>query len=801
MCGICGEVRLDGSPDAGAVRRMAAALAHRGPDAEGFFTEGPAALGHRRLSILDLAGGTQPMVREGCALSFNGECYRHAELREELRRRGHPFTTRSDTEVVLRAYLEWGEAFAERVDGMFALALWDAPRRRLLLARDRMGKKPLHYALRMGTGWLAAPPEPGRPVEGATGALFASELKAFAAAAAGGGGAVPRELDPEALVRYLAVEYVPAPRTIHRHLFKLPAAHLAVLDGRGFRIDRFWSPPGPVAAREAPSLEEAGREVVRLLEAATARRLVADVPVGVFLSGGIDSTAVAALAARHQRPLATFAIGFSEGSFDESGWARRAAEAIGSCHQLEVLSGHACLDLVPEVVGVLDEPFADPSILPTLLLSRFVRRHVTVALAGDGGDELFAGYDTFLAHRPARLAALLPRPALAALTALAGWLPASSANMSLDFRVKHFLRGLGAPPALRHQRWIGSLLPVELALVLHPGLRALATPEVAYREVLEEAEAARKAGAAPGSVDEALRFFLGRYLADDILVKADRASMAASLEVRAPFLDTELVEYALRLPARHKLGLWRTKRLLKAGLRGVVPGEILRRPKKGFGVPMAAWIRGPLRPLFEELFSPASLVRSGVLAPAPCRALLDRHLAGRADLQEAALDPGGVPLVAAEVGELSVQARCGARTRASGHAFQRLGSASSCRLPRRRKERVAREEPVHLRHLVPLHPLRVRDLAEAKPPHRGLVVAVEPPRLGDDVAGPVALTGLPGEEGGRDEVAPPGFLEVEPRGPGDLGDHLRPGLGMRGHPAQRLADAHVPENRSGGRPG
>ena len=630
MCGIAGEIRFDRPPDADALRRMAGALAHRGPDAEGFFEEGPAALAHRRLSILDLTGGGQPMVRDGCALVFNGEAYRFAELHEELTRLGHPFSTRSDTEVVLRAYLQWGEAFIERVDGMFALALWDARAGKLLLARDRLGKKPLHYALLRGGAFAGAPPDPARAEEGVTGLVFASELKALAAH-----GGVPRDLDPEALVRYLAVEYVPAPRTIHRGIFKLPAGHLAVLDRRGgFRLRRYWDLPAPLPAREAPSRPEAEAELLRRLDRAVARRLVADVPVGVFLSGGVDSTAVAALAARHQSPLATFAIGFEEGSFDESPFARLAARHVGSQHREEILSGRACLDLVPEVVEILDEPFADPSILPTLLLSRFVRRHVTVALAGDGGDELFAGYDTFLAHGPAALAARLPRPALAAAEALASRLPASSRNMSLDFRVKQFLRGLDAGPSLWHQAWIGSFVPAELARLLAPELRPLARPEVAWREVLDEAARAQEAGVTPGSVDEALRFFLTRYLADDILVKADRASMAASLEVRAPFLDTEVVELALRLPARYKLARGRTKVLLKSALRGLVPDAILHRPKKGFGIPVAAWIRGPLRPLFEDLFSPSSLQRSGVLDPPAARALLDRHLSGAVDLRK-----------------------------------------------------------------------------------------------------------------------------------------------------------------------
>jgi asparagine synthase (glutamine-hydrolysing) len=365
-----------------------------------------------------------------------------------------------------------------------------------------------------------------------------------------------------------------------------------------------------------------------------AKRLVADVPVGIFLSGGVDSSAVAALAARHKESIATFAIGFEEASFDESGWARLSAAHAGANHHEERLTPEACLDLLPGAVEVLDEPFADPSVLPTLLLSRFVRRHVKVALSGDGGDELFAGYDTFLAHRPAALAARLPRAALSCAGAAAALLPASTRNMSLEFRVKQFLRGLRVPATLRTQAWIGSFVPEELSLVLHPDLRPLAAPEVAWAEVLEGAARARATGVAEGSVDEALRFFLDRYLADDILVKVDRASMAAGLEVRAPFLDTAVVEHVVALPASYKLGPFTTKRLLKEALSGIVPDAILRRPKKGFGIPVAAWIRGPLRPLFEDLFSFASLRRSGVLAPDPTRALLDRHLSGQADLRK-----------------------------------------------------------------------------------------------------------------------------------------------------------------------
>ena len=604
MCGIAGDVELEGAPDLEAVRRATSAIAHRGPDADGFFCSGPAALGHRRLSILDLATGDQPMTREGVTLVFNGEAYDFAELRRELSAKGHSFTTRSDTEVVLRAYLEWGEGFPERVHGMFALALWDAPRRKLILARDRLGKKPLYYFAR------------GRRL------IFGSELKALVAH-----GAVPRELDAEALVQYLACEYVPAPQSIFRGVRKLPAAHLAVFDGGGLRLRRYWEVPGPQS--RAPA--DADRQLLQLLERAVQKRLVADVPVGVFLSGGIDSTSIAALAARHKHPLRTFSIGFVEETFDESPWALLAAKKLGTDHVLEKFSGKDCLDLLPAAAEQLDEPMADPSFLPTLLLSRFTRRHVTVALSGDGGDELFAGYDPFLAHRPASWFARMPRPLRGALQAIVHRFPASSRNMSLDFRVKQFLRGVDAPPTLRHQSWIASFLPEELAALLRPELRHLATPQVVFRQVLDEAA---RSGARPGSLEEALHFYLTRYLADDILVKADRASMAASLELRAPYLDTAVVEFAARLPWRAKLSLTRTKVLLKRALHGVVPDEILHRAKKGFGIPVANWIRGPLRPLFEELLSDRALVDAGVFEPGAVHSLYQAHLAGRADLRK-----------------------------------------------------------------------------------------------------------------------------------------------------------------------
>ena len=630
MCGIAGEVRFQGAPDEAAVRRMASALAHRGPDAEGFYREGPCALGHRRLSILDAGGGAQPMVRAGVALVFNGEAYRFVELRERLRGLGHSFDTRSDTEAVLRAYLEWGEKFVEEVDGMFALALWDSQAHKLILARDRLGKKPLYYAPSLdATGsLLREPPKQGGAKAFATGLAFASELKAFAAH-----GSIPRALDHESLIQYLAVESVPAPRSIYSGIFKLPAGYLAVLDSAGLRLRRYWEPPAPGPGTSEPvgGLEST---LLALLDQAVARRLVADVPVGVFLSGGIDSTAIAALAVRHKPSVQTFSIGFEEDSYDETRWALLAARSLGTAHEVQRLSAKDCADLVPSAAEILDEPFADPSFFPTLLLSRFARQTVKVALSGDGADELFAGYDPFLAHLPAQLLARAPARFLRLLAAGAGKLRTSDANMSVGFRARQLLLGLAAEPAERHQRFIGSFAPDELRAVLAPPLRKYASAEIAYREVLQGARRGEELGIKSGSVDAALRFYLQRYLADDILPKTDRASMAASLEVRAPFLDTALVEFAGRLPFRQKLSPLRTKLILRRALRGLVPEEILRRPKKGFGIPVAAWIRGPLRPLFEELFSLRHLEQGGLFDPVAVRSMFDRHLRGEADLRK-----------------------------------------------------------------------------------------------------------------------------------------------------------------------
>jgi asparagine synthase (glutamine-hydrolysing) len=630
MCGIAGELNFQKSPHPEALRRMAHAIRHRGPDGDGFFEQGPVGLAHRRLAILDLTTGDQPMSRGGCTVVFNGEIYGFARLRDELRSHGHTFTSTSDTEVLLVAYLQWGTDCVRHLDGMFAFALWDERNQRLILARDRAGKKPLYFALETDGG---RPREESDALpQGAVRRLaFASELKALVAH-----GELELRTDRAALVRYLAAEAIPGARSAFAEVRKLPPASLAIVDASGFRVEKYWELPWPETTPfvRGASLDARAAELRVLLEEAVTRRLVADVPVGVFLSGGIDSSSITAFAVESHPGVSTFSIAFEEESFDESPYAAKVAKLFGTDHHVEHLSATACADLVPHAAEILDEPFADASFFPTLLLSRFARQSVKVALGGDGGDEIFAGYDPFLAHQPARVLSAMPTPVLDLLAAGVARLPVQATNMSFEFRAKQLLRGLQGEPALRHASWLAAFSPGELEALVVPELQGYTLPSEIYRDALAGAQADVRAGIKPSSVDEALRYYFHRYLADDILVKADRASMAASLEARSPFLDQAVVEWAARLPWQYKLSLTTTKRILKRALRGVVPDEILDRPKKGFGIPVASWIRGQLRPLFEDLFSESNLAQSGLIQPAPARALLQRHLDGKADLRK-----------------------------------------------------------------------------------------------------------------------------------------------------------------------
>ncbi len=604
MCGICGLAALDGGPvDTAPLAQMSAALAHRGPDDAAEVTDGPVALAARRLAIIDLEGGRQPMASEDGRVhaALNGEILNHAALRDDLRRRGHAFATRCDTEVLVHLYEERGERMLEELRGMFALALWDARERRLLLARDRFGIKPLYW--RAAGGVLS----------------FASELKALRGLPGFG-----REIDPDAVEAFFTFNSIPSPMTIFRDVRKLePGTLLSWRPGCEPEIRR-WCRPAPVHARDVrtQSEDELADELALRLRDSVRAHLVSDVPVGVWLSGGVDSGLLAALAAQESgERLRTFSIGFEERSFDELERARLVAGRLGSDHHEEIL-GPADAEALPLIAAAFDEPYADSSSLPTWAVSRLTSRHVKVALSGEGGDELFGGYHTYAADLLApRLAgvARLARP-------LVERLPSSSRRVSLDYRARRFVRAAQLPPLERHHGWKEILTPAlraQLLAPLHDG-RAPRDPVDLLR-----ARYAQTAGAEPlarlQDVD------LAPYLSDDLLTKTDRMSMAHSLEVRVPFLDPVVAELALALPTSAKVRGMAKKRLLRSVAGTLLPREIARGAKRGFSIPMAAWLRGDLLPMARDLLAPDALRRGGVLDPAPVTRLLEEHVARRDD--------------------------------------------------------------------------------------------------------------------------------------------------------------------------
>jgi asparagine synthase (glutamine-hydrolysing) len=604
MCGIAGFVNRDGvAADRDLLARMTATIAHRGPDGDGFFLEGPAGLGHRRLSIIDVEGGAQPMSNEDGTVwvTFNGEIYNDPELRSWLLSRGHVFRTSCDTESLVHLYEEDGPGFVGKLNGMFALAIWDIPRQRLVLARDRMGQKPLvHAETSRGTF------------------LFGSEPKALLAHPE-----MPRRLDPDGLSRYLFYEYIPHPHSIWDGMKKLPPAHILVREAGISTVSRYWESPEPLA-NSAP-FEESARQFWEDFREAVGRHRRSDVPLGVFLSGGVDSSSVAAALAELEpaRNIRTFSIGFEDKSFDESDHARAVARHLGTDHRERTFSAGTVMELLPEVASWLDEPFGDASILPTHLLSRFAREEVTVALGGDGADELMAGYPTFAAERASALFRKLPKAARSLAGAAVKRLPVNHGNISLDFKLKQFLRGADEPSALAHQRWLGSFSGAEIAAILasHSGLDVEA----------EQLDRARLLAPGGDSLTRSLRLYQETYLPGDILAKVDRASMACSLEVRAPFLDASLVDEVQRLPASFKYGKGTTKRLLKKAASKRLPASILDRPKKGFGIPVAKWLRGPLRPLMDSLLAPDRLRRQGLFDADEVNRRISEHQSGVRD--------------------------------------------------------------------------------------------------------------------------------------------------------------------------
>ena len=610
MCGIAGIIGPEPS-ETSALEAMLTALIHRGPDDGGMrvlsYGNQHVALGHRRLSIIDLsAAAHQPMSNEDGSLwlSFNGEIYNFRELRRQLEAKGHVFGSRTDSEVIVHGYEEYGTGIFERLNGMFACALWDAKNRSLIMARDRFGQKPLYY-------W-----------QDGSRLAFASELKALLKYPA-----IRPELDPMSLSRYLICEYVPASHCLIKDVRKLEAGSYLVFKDNRLTIRPYWD----LSFGQAPAFaseHEAAARLEQELKAAVGRHLESDVPLGVFLSGGIDSSAIVALMSELRPPesIKTFSIGFSEASFDEAPYARQVAEYFGTEHHQQILSAGKLLEILPEIWRLMDEPLADASIIPTYLLAKFTREHVTVALGGDGGDELFCGYDPFVAHKLARAIDWLPGWVPEKIFApLANLLPASEKNMSFDFRLKQTIKGLPYPLPIRNQVWLGSFSLEEQKALLQPDIWRAAGAAEPYAEIM----ATDKSGAYRDCQDELIYLYCKYYLAGDILTKVDRASMACSLEVRAPFLDAEFADFANALPSSLKLKGFTRKYLLKKALAGRLPETIIKRPKKGFGIPLSAWLKGQLNPMAAQMLASESAAE--FFRPAELRELLQQHSLGRKD--------------------------------------------------------------------------------------------------------------------------------------------------------------------------
>jgi asparagine synthase (glutamine-hydrolysing) len=606
MCGLCGVLNYDGQApvDQEGLAAMTATLQRRGPDDLGYFCSGPVGLGHRRLSIIDLEMGHQPLSNEDGSIwiVYNGELYNYREIRTSLEKAGHRFATASDTEVIVHAYEEYGADCLKAMNGMFAFAIWDSNRGRLLLARDRLGIKPLYYAKLPRC------------------LLFGSEVKALVAHPL-----FERRLDPTALNLYLSLEYVPTPHCIFAGVNKLPPGHFLMVEGSNTHLERYWDlrlhKSEPSSTR---TLSECTTEVRQLLYDSVKMELIADVPVGVLLSGGIDSSAVAAMMIRASSlPVPSFSVAFDDPSFDESAHARLVARHLGTEHHEFPLSADTALKMLPEIVAGLDEPLGDSSIIPTYCLSRFTKEHVKVALGGDGGDELFGGYSTLQAHRLANYYQRLAPGWLRHL--VEPWvlekLPVSFDNLSFDFKMRRFLRDYSLPPVVRHHRWLGSFTPEEKAWLLGP------LAGESREEVTDLVENHAHQAHTQDPLNQVLYCDLKLYLEGDILVKVDRASMANSLEVRVPLLNRLLVEYAAHLPHSLKLHGLTTKFLLRQALKGILPESILRRGKKGFNAPVAKWFAGPLKPLLADLLSPHRLKQQGLFQPDYVATLMKEHQA------------------------------------------------------------------------------------------------------------------------------------------------------------------------------
>lgn len=615
MCGICGAVSLTKpqAADRAVIQGMTSAMLHRGPDEDGVFFEdhgaqGPfVGIGHRRLSIVDLDTGTQPLFNEDRSIMVvaNGEIYNYPKLAPQLQSDGHRLSTKSDCEAIVHLYEGKGLEFVDQLTGMFAFALWDQRKQRLVLVRDRMGVKPLHYYKTEDT------------------LIFASEIKALLQHPL-----VKRQIDLKALYDYLSYEYVPAPESIIQGVKKVEPGEMLVWERGNLTRHRYWDLKLVEHEFWTMREEEYVERLEELFSIAVKRRLMSDVEVGVFLSGGVDSGLVTTWASRlYGQPMKAFTIGFEDKSFDEHRYAEKVAKLAGVELFYEQLTERKLLDTIANINDVMDEPFADPSLVPTYLLSRMTADKVKVALSGDGGDDILAGYVTYPALKVVRFYQALPTALRSRLNKLIRNLPVSHQYLSFDFKLKQFMRGEGYSSEIMFFVWLGSFNDREKRALFSPDLREAISPFNTYDIIV------RYLGQSglTSDLERILYLMMKLYLQDDILVKVDRASMASSLEVRSPFMDHELVEFVNQVPSSLKLRRLTTKYLLKKVAERVLPKDIVYRKKKGFGIPIGRWFTGELKELLTDYLSPDRIKRDGFFSPQAVQKLVDDHLTLKQD--------------------------------------------------------------------------------------------------------------------------------------------------------------------------
>ena len=605
MCGICGFFQFEKEADNGTLKRMNDQIVHRGPDDQGFFQQQGIGLAVRRLSIIDLATGHQPLCSQSgnSWIAYNGEVYNFLELRRELALRGYTFRSQSDTEVVVNLYEEFGLEFVKKLRGMFAFAIYDQKNNRLILARDHIGKKPLYYCLKQNRNLV-----------------FGSEIKAILQYPG-----IDRAVDPEALDFFLTLEYIPAPYSILATVKKLPAGHILVYENGKATLSEYWDVPVHESRRDFASARE---EFLYLLEESVRLRMISDVPLGAFLSGGIDSSAIVAMMAKISTvPIKTFSIGFEEKSYSELPYSRMVAEKFKTDHCEKILNADIH-DLVLQLAACLDEPLGDFSNFPTYLVAHSAKEKVTVALSGDGGDEIFGGYEHYLAQKLARFIDFSPlRPLRALIGQAMRLVPPSALKKGLVNRSKRFAEGLGNSAANRHFRWMLFLTAMQKSRLYTPAFQknsfALDLPE------REPFQSFFKRSRQFSGINQDLYLDLKTYLADDIMVKVDRMTMAASLEARAPLLDYKLVEFVFSLPADWKVRNGTGKWFFKKAMEGILDQKIIYRQKQGFSIPIKNWLKNELRELMLETLSEKRIVAMGFFNAQYVQTMIREHLQNR----------------------------------------------------------------------------------------------------------------------------------------------------------------------------